>query len=132
MTNRIAAVLLGTALAAMLGACASSGTFEQTLGSAKAEIKELDGTVEGDFSLPYTNVGFDVELEQGSVDIEIYDLLVTYDADDNEEYSPLDVIYEAKGLSSGDHKSFTDDDGNIRVSITSSDKATGTITFVEE
>ena len=53
-------------------------------------------------------------------------------AEDDEDYVELGPIFEAKGLVSGDRKSFTDDDGIVRVRVTSNDKATGTITFAEE
>ena len=130
MRNRIATVLVGAAMALSLTACSSQATFEQTPGNAKVELKELDGSVDSEFELPYTNIGFTTELESGSVDIEIVDLQ-EIGSDDDVDYVELDTIYEAEGVASGDSHSFIDDDGLFLVRITSGDKATGTITFSE-
>ena len=131
MNKPIAGVLLGIVLAATLAGCSSGATFTQTLGSANADLKELDGTVESDFELPYGNITYSEELESGTVDIEIVDLQ-QIGVDDDADFVELDTIFEAKGVASGDHLSFSDDDGLILVRVSSGDKATGTITFVEE
>lgn len=127
----ITALLSCMLLAPALTGCKTNATFTQVLGDAKAELTDLDGTVENDFELPYTDIAIDVELESGTVDIEIIDLAVFRDEDET-DYMELDSIFEAKGLTTGDHKSFSDDDGTVRVRITSSDGATGTITFSED
>ena len=131
MRKRIATVLTGAAIALSLAACSSQATFTQMLGDATVELKGLDGSAESEFDLPYTSVGFTAELESGTVDVEIVDLQ-QIGADDDADYVELDTIFEAKGVASGDHKSFTDDDGLFLVRVTSSDKATGKITFAEE
>ena len=131
MRKSITAVLVVIAMALSLAACSSQATFEQMLGNAKVELSELDGSAEGDFDLPYTKIGFTAELESGTVDIEIVDLQ-QIGVDDDADFVELDTIFEAKGVASGDHLSFSDDDGLILVRVSSGDKATGTITFVEE
>lgn len=129
--KKLFAASFAAVLALALAACGGSATFSQFMGDAKVEIENLDGTVEGDFELPYTNVGLDIELTSGSIDIEVVDVMVTYNGED-EEVVPLDTIGDAQGLVSGDHASFTDDDGAFLLRITSNDKATGTITITEE
>lgn len=126
--KRLPVIAFSCALAlGALAGCQSS--FTQVLGDATVELKELDGTTEGDFDLPYTNVAYEVELESGTVDLEILDVVRASDDDDSP--IPLDSIYEAKGLKSGESGTFTDDDGAIMVRLTSSDKATGKVSFKE-
>lgn len=132
MKKHIVGALLSCAmLAAALTGCKSNASFTQFLGSAKAELTDLNDTVETDFELPYGKVAVDVALESGSVDIEIIDLELLGSDEDTTDYIELDTIFEAKDLAAGDHTSFTDDDGTFRLRITSSDGATGTINFSE-
>lgn len=133
MKKHIATALLScTLLAAALTGCKTNASYSQVLGDAKVELADLEGPADGDFELPYKNVAFDVELEKGTVDVEIINLAVFHNEDDTNDYMELDTIYEAKGLTSGDHCSFKDDDGLIRVRVTGADGATGTIIFSEE
>ena len=120
----------GAACVFALMGCSSQATFTEGLGSAYAELKGLEGTVEDDFSLPYTDAALDIELEKGTVDVEIVDIDV-FESDDVDDYVELDTICEATGLKSGDRVTFTDDDGEILLRITSDDGATGTLTFNE-
>lgn len=128
----IACAVAGALAACALVGCAGSGTtFSDVLGHTTVELSNLSGEVEGDFELTYTDVAIDVELEQGTVDVEIVDIIRTWNDDGPDDITPLDVIYEAQGVKDGDHVTFSDDDGNIMVRLTSSDGATGTLTFTE-
>ena len=130
--SSIRSILACALCAAALAGRASQATFTQVLGDANAELKGLNGTAEADFSLPYTDGTIDVELEEGSIDIKVYDIQRFYDEDGHpSDFVTLDVICEGEGLTSGDRITFSDDDGEIFVSITSEDGATGTVTFAE-
>ena len=72
-----------------------------------------------------------MELEGGSVDIEIYDINRTWNDDGPDSITPLDVIFEAEGLTDGDHVTFSDNDGDIMVVIKSEESVTGRLTFTE-
>lgn len=128
----VACVLASTLCVFALVGCGGSGTtFSDVFGNTTVELNGLSGEVEGDFELSYTDVAIDVELEQGTVDIEIVDIIRTWNDEGPDDITPLDVIYEAQGLEDGDHVTFSDDDGNIMVRLTSSDGATGVLTFTE-
>ena len=86
----------------------------------------------------YRDSGFDEESIRAAtedmkngVDIEIVDIIRTWNDDGPDDITPLDVIYEAQGVKDGDHLTFSDDDGDIMVRLTSSDGATGVLTFTE-
>ena len=128
----VACVLASTLCVFALAGCGGSGTtVSDVLGNTTVELNGLSGEVEGDFELSYTDVAIDVELEQGTVDIEIVDIIRTWNDEGPDDITPLDVIYEAQGLEDGDHVTFSDDDGNIMVCLKSSDDATGVLTFTE-
>ncbi len=115
--------------AAALAGCSSQATFTQGIGGSYAELNGLTKTVECDYSLPFASGAIDIELEEGTVDIEIVDIQ-RIGADDD-DFAELDTIAEEKGLGSGDRMTFSDDDGEILLRITSSDGATGKLTFSE-
>ena len=128
--SKLIAPLICALLALVMSACNSgSSTYTQFFGDAKVEIENLNGSTQGDFELPYFDVAYSVELESGTIDIEVFDAIVSTTEDDFSEPTPLGSIHEATGLASGAQGSFVDDDGTIIVRITSSDGATGTITF---
>ena len=133
MNKRIFAALSCGMLALALSACKTSASFEQFFGSAKAELNELNGSAENGFELPYSDIAIDVELESGTVDIEIDDAMITYDEDGNQEdYINMGPIFNAEGVTSGERVTFTDDDGIIILRVTSNDGATGTLTFAQQ
>ena len=128
----VACALASTLCVFALAGCGGSGTtFSDVFGNTTVELNGLSGEVEGDFELTYTDVAIDVELEQGTVDIEIVDIIRTRNDEGPDDITPLDVIYEAQGVKDGDHLTFSDDDGDIMVRLTSSDGATGVLTFTE-
>lgn len=131
MNKKIAAFALASGLAVALGlaGCSSQASFTQLLGNASVDLNGLNGTAESTFELAYTDIAFDVELESGTVDVEIHDVVTFEDDDTNSDVVELDTIYEGKGLASGDRATLTDDDGAVLVRVTSSDGATGKITF---
>ena len=130
MRKLISLVACATCALALAG-CSSQATFTEGFGSASAELNGLEGTVEKDFTLPYTDAVLDIELEKGTVDVEIVDVEIFENDDVTDNYVELDTICEEKGLASGDQVTFTDNDGEILLRITSNDGATGTLTFNE-
>ena len=133
MKRPIAAALVGSLLALVLAGCTASATFTQIPGTTKAELNGLNGSAEVDWQLTYNDVAYEVELESGTVDLEVVEVVVFYnDVTDGYDYEELGTTYEAKGLAAGDRGSFTDTDGIFRLRLTSSDGATGTIWFSQE
>ena len=130
MKKRFVGIIACGLLALALTGCENTATFTYMLGNASVDFKNFDGTSEGAFELPYFDVAYEVELESGTVDLEVLDAMVNKDSDgDVVDTVPLDTIYEAQGLTSGDSGTFSDDDGTIMVRVTGSDGATGTIRF---
>ena len=125
--NKRLAVLLSSALCALaLVACSSSITMGPSGG--KAEFSELDDTIECFCECNFTDIAMDVELESGSVDIEIVDVDVISHEED--EYAELGPTFTAEGLVSGESVSCSDNDGSFVIRITGHG-ATGTVTIAE-
>lgn len=126
MNKRILALLSCLLCALALAACSSSITMGPNGG--KAEFSELDDTIECFCECSFTDITMDVELESGSVDIEIVDVdVISYEDD---EYAELGPIFTAEGLASGDSVSCSDNDGSFVIRITGHG-ATGTVTIAE-
>ena len=126
MNKRLAVILSGVLCALALAACSSSITMGPSGG--KAEFSELDDTIECFCECNFTDIAMDVELESGSVDIEIVDVDVLSHEDD--EYAELGPIFTTEGLVSGDSVTCSDNDGSFVIRITGHD-ATGTVTIAE-
>lgn len=110
-----------------LNACTGT-TFTTWPGGGKVEFSDLNETTDDLLELSFSSIVMNVQLESGSVDIEVVDASVF--ADDSNNYVELDTVFAAEGLVDGDTVSCQDDDGDVVVRITGHD-ATGTITLSE-
>ena len=126
MSKRFAALLVSVLCALMLVAC--STTITKSPNGGKVEFSELDDTVDSFFDFGFSDITMDIELESGSVDIEVVDVDVI--SHEDEEYIELDTIYTASGLVSGDTITCSDDDGSFVLRVTGHD-ATGAVTIAE-
>lgn len=127
MNKRIIALMSCLLCVLALAACAGT-SFTMGPRGGSAEFSELNDTAECFCELGYTDIVMDVELEAGSVDIEIVDVDVISHEDD--EYAELGTVYTAEGLVSGDSAAYSDNDGSFVIRITGHD-ATGTVTISE-
>lgn len=119
-------------VAALAGCSGGSTTFTNFPGEASVEVNGLTSSAEGDLELGYTDIAIDAELTEGTLDIEVYDIVRTFNDGGPDDITPLDVIYEQAGVSTGDHLTFSDDDGDILIRVTSSDGATGKLAITED
>ena len=129
MRKRIASSLAALLCIFALAACTGT-TFTSTPTGGSAELNDLNETVENVFEMDITDVVVEVELEEGTVDIEVVDAYVPPEGDANTDYVPLDTVYEGTGLTSGDRGTFSTSEGDFVLRVTGHG-ATGTITFSE-
>lgn len=92
-------------------------------------LKDLNGDAEGTMGFSFEDGVMRVELESGTVDVTLVDIIPPIE--DTDIPIELDSFYEGTGLQDGDEITYTDSDGEFIVRITGQD-ATGTITFSAE
>ena len=123
--KRLVTIALATALGlTVLAGCSSSEvSFTWSPGQAKATLNNLDGEAEGRYDLAWQDMEFEVQLEKGSVDIEIVDALLSDESPVPDEFGTL---YEGDRLVNGDSGTFSDPDGSFILRLEGHD-ATGVI-----
>jgi len=124
----ILAAAVAIAIAALTGCGSSEVSFSWTPDEAKATMNGLEGEAEGRYDLAWQDMEFDVQLESGSVDVQVVDVLL-----EDEDAVPTEygTLYEGAKLTSGDRGSFSDPDGSFILRITGHD-ATGVITIKQK
>jgi hypothetical protein len=116
------------AMAALTGCSSSEVSFSWDPNEAQATMNGLDGEAEGRYDLSWQDMEFDVQLESGSVDVQIVDVLLEDESAVPTEYGTL---YEGTRLTNGDGGSFSDPDGSFILRITGHD-ATGVINIKQK
>ena len=129
--KRIAMLVCATALscAALVGCSGGSEvSFSWSPTEANATLNGLEGEAESRYDLSWQDMEFDVQLESGTVDVQIIDVMLEYESTVPTEYGTL---YEGSRLGTGDGGSFSDPDGSFILRITGHD-ATGVINIKQK
>ena len=116
------------AMAALTGCGSSEVSFTYSPSEAKATLNGLEGEAESRYDLSWQDMEFDVQLESGSVDVQIVDVMLS---DENPIPDEFGTLYEGTRLTSGDTGSFSDPDGSFILRIVGHD-ATGVINIKQK
>lgn len=115
-------------MAALTGCGSPEVDFSWNPNEAKATMNNLEGEAESRYDLSWQDMEFDVQMESGSVDVQIVDILLE---DENAIPTEYGTLYEGTRLTSGDSGSFSDPDGSFILRITGHD-ATGVINIKQK
>ena len=127
--RKVLAAVMALLMAVMLAACSSSSS-EVTSGGNGATFK-LKNLPKNEFVETQAKFNFDdavitVELEGGTVDIEIIDIVP--DEGDTDSYTEMGTLYEGKDLADGEVVEVSGVRTNVIVRVYGGD-ATGTVTI---
>jgi hypothetical protein len=110
---------------AVLAGCTS--TYTTQMGdTATFGFNNLNSTTSKTFKLPYKNMKVLVEVEQGTVDVEVLDVL-NGDVDDDDP-TVVGLLAKGEGITDDTSTEFVDTDGWIAVRVNGVD-ATGKVVF---
>ncbi|MEE0027953.1 MAG: hypothetical protein U0J70_10210 [Atopobiaceae bacterium] len=124
--KRLAAMMAAAAVSvAALAGCTS--TYTTQMGdTATFGFNNLNSTTSKTFKLPYKNMKVLVEVEQGTVDVEVLDVL-NGDVDDDNP-TVVGLLAKGEGITDDTSTEFVDTDGWIAVRVNGVD-ATGKVVF---
>lgn len=130
--RKVLAAVMALLMAVMLAACSSSSS-EVTSGGNGATFK-LKNLPKNEFVETQAKFNFDdavitVELEGGTVDIEIIDIVP--DEEDTDSYTEMGTLYEGKDLADGEVIEVSGVRTNVIVRVYGGD-ATGTVTIAQK
>jgi ABC-type glycerol-3-phosphate transport system substrate-binding protein len=130
--RKVLAAVMALLMAVMLAACSSSSS-EVTSGGNGATFK-LKNLPKNEFVETQAKFNFDdavitVELEGGTVDIEIIDIVP--DEGDTDSYTEMGTLYEGKDLADGEVIEVSGVRTNVIVRVYGGD-ATGTVTIAQK
>ena len=126
--RKVLAAVMALLMAVMLAACSSSSEVTSGGNGATFKLKNLPKNefVETQAKFNFDDAVITVELEGGTVDIEIIDIVP--DEGDTDSYTEMGTLYEGKDLADGEVIEVSGVRTNVIVRVYGGD-ATGTVTI---